>query len=233
MPYKRIDSLFLIDFGRQLLSYDTMKPTVLALFLHICKALSITGERKKRLMTGGSQETREQEVARVQSYLASQSMRRTIPQLAEAVLSAHQQFLAAVDAIPQALLHTAPDEGSWSTMDVLFHMHTIATRELQALNSVLVNGVKPAPIEDVLTSAPREMACEDLLADLEDLRAQMLALALSASPSAHLDLTWSHSEFGAMHWREWLLFARVHILDHARQIRTIATTLAQEKGTDV
>jgi hypothetical protein len=29
-----------------------------------------------------------------------------------------------------------------------------------------------------------------------------------------------------MNWREWLLFARVHTLDHARQMLAIAHTLA-------
>jgi hypothetical protein len=29
-----------------------------------------------------------------------------------------------------------------------------------------------------------------------------------------------------MNWREWLLFARVHTLDHARQIQAIFSVLA-------
>jgi len=35
-----------------------------------------------------------------------------------------------------------------------------------------------------------------------------------------------------MNWREWFLFARVHTLDHARQIQAIATTLVQEEGAE-
>lgn len=177
-------------------------------------------------------ETRAEEVARVRSYLASQSMRRTIPQIAEAVQQAHQQFLAAVSAVPEAYIRTTPRAGEWSTLDVILHVRTIAAMELAALTSVLVNGVKPANIRDVITPAPSEMTREVLLADLEELRARQLALALSADPESHLDITWSHPEFGAMHWREWLLFARVHILDHARQIQAIAASITQEEGTD-
>lgn len=184
-------------------------------------------------MNEESQETRKEEVARVRGYLASQSMRRTVAQLAEAVQQAHQQFLAAVHTVPEALTRTAPRAGEWSTLDVLLHMRTIATMELAALTSVLVNGVKPSDVQDVLTQAPSETDREELLADLEGLRARLLALASSADPDSHLDITWKHSEFGSMHWREWLLFTRVHILDHTRQIQAIATTLAQGKENEV
>jgi len=66
-----------------------------------------------------------------------------------------------------------------------------------------------------------------LLAELEALRERLIASVLQADPQAHLDITWGHREFGQMNWREWLLFARVHILDHARQMQAIAAALAQ------
>lgn len=184
-------------------------------------------------MTEDVQETRQEEVARVRSYLASQSMRRTIAQLVETLQQAHQQFLVAVDAVPEALIRTAPLAGEWSTLDILLHVRTIAAMELSALTSVLVHGVKPPDIRDVLTPASSEMTRESLLADLAAFRAQQIALVASAAEDAHLDITWSHPEFGSMHWREWLLFARVHLLDHTRQVQAIATALAQEGETGV
>jgi hypothetical protein len=159
-------------------------------------------------------------------------MRRTPAQLVEAVQQAHQQFLAAAQAVPEALVRTAPDADSWSTLDVLLHMRTIAAMELSALSSVLVNGVKPSDIRDILTPAPPEMTREALLAELEELRTRLFALVSSAAPEAHLEITWSHSEFGAMHWREWLLFARVHLLDHTRQIQALTTALTHKEETD-
>ena len=45
------------------------------------------------------QETREEEVARVRSYLASQAMRRTPAQIVEAVRDAHRQFLEAMATV--------------------------------------------------------------------------------------------------------------------------------------
>jgi hypothetical protein len=65
-----------------------------------------------------------------------------------------------------------------------------------------------------------------LLADIERSRARLIAVVLQADPQAHLDIIWGHNEFGNMNWREWFLFARVHTLDHARQMQAIAATLA-------
>jgi hypothetical protein len=183
-------------------------------------------------MTGELQETREEEVARVRSYLASQSMRRTTAQLVEAVQQAHQQFLAAINAVPETLIRATPHAGEWSTLDVLLHMRTIAAFELSSFSSVLVRGERPPDGRDALTPAPLEMTRTSLLADLEYLRTQLIALVLPAAADAHLDLTWSYPEFGAMHWREWLLFARVHTLDHTRQVQSIAATLAQQGEAD-
>ncbi len=78
-------------------------------------------------MTEERTEFRAEEVARIRSYLASQSMRRTPAQLVETVQEAQQQFLAAVATVPDALLRTTPREGEWSAIDVLLHVRTIAS----------------------------------------------------------------------------------------------------------
>jgi hypothetical protein len=64
-----------------------------------------------------------------------------------------------------------------------------------------------------------------MLADVEAMRERLIAVVLRADPQAHLDIVWGHNEFGKMNWREWLLFARVHTLDHARQLQAIAAVV--------
>lgn len=182
-------------------------------------------------MSEQRQETRAEEVARVRSYLASQSLRRSPIQIVQALQEAHQQFLAALSAVPEALSRTVPREGEWSALDVLLHMRTMAAFDLSAISTVLEHGAPPPAIRDVIIPAPQDATRPMLLADLERLRSQLIALVLQADPEAHLGITWGHPEFGTMHWREWLLFARVHTLDHARQIQAIATTLTQQGDT--
>ena len=176
-------------------------------------------------MAQEKQETREEEVARVRSYLASQAMRRTPEQLVEALREAHQQFLAALAAIPDADFRTIPKAGEWSAADVLAHVRSIAAIDQRSICGVIERGEQPANVNDQLEQAPTHDTREQLLADIEVLRQRLIAVVLRADPQAHLDIVWGHNEFGNMNWREWLLFARVHTLDHARQIQAIAATL--------
>jgi uncharacterized damage-inducible protein DinB len=179
-------------------------------------------------MTEERHETRAEEVARVRSYLASQSMRRTPTQLVQTLQDAHQQFMAAVATVPDDLFRTTPREGEWSAIDVLLHVRTIAAIDESAITAVLERGEQPPDIEDAIVPAPLETKRTELLADLEQFRKQLIAIVLQADPESHLDITWSHREFGPMHWREWLLFARVHTLDHAHQTQEIAAALVPQ-----
>jgi len=177
-------------------------------------------------MAQEKQETREEEVARVRSYLASQAMRRTPEQLIEALREAHQQFLAATASVPEAAFRVTPKEGEWSAADVLAHVRTIAAIDERSICGVIERGEQPANVDDVLEHAPTNATREQLLADIEALRERLIAVVIRADPQAHLGIVWGHNEFGNMNWREWLLFARVHTLDHARQMQAIAAVLA-------
>lgn len=179
-------------------------------------------------MSESKLETREEKVVRVRSYLAGQSMRRTPAQLVEVLRDAHHQFLAATATISDANFRTSPQEGEWAAADVLAHVCTIAALEEQSIRTIIEQGEQPAHITDSIESAPEGVTREEMLAALEQSREQLFTVVLQADPEVHLDITWGHGEFGRMNWREWLLFARVHALDHTRQMQAIATALGQE-----
>ena len=177
-------------------------------------------------MTQEKQETREEEVARVRSYLASQAMRRTPEQLVEALREAHKQLLAAQATVPDDAFRSIPREGEWSAADVLAHVRAIAAFDEQSICGVIERSEQPMDVDDALEQAPSDATREQLLADIERHREQLIAVVLQADPRAHLNIVWGHNEFGKMNWREWLLFDRVHTLDHARQIQAIALDLS-------
>jgi uncharacterized damage-inducible protein DinB len=177
-------------------------------------------------MTQEKQETREEEVARVRSYLASQAMRRTSEQLVESLREAHQQFLTATAAVPDADFRTIPREGEWSAADVLAHVCTISAFDERSICGVIEHSKQPKDVDDALEQAPSGATREQLLADIERYRERLIAVALQADPQAHLDIVWGHNEFGKMNWREWLLFARVHTLDHTHQMQAITVALS-------
>ena len=177
-------------------------------------------------MAQEKRETRAEEVKRVRGYLASQAMRRTSAQLVETLREAQQQLVAAVANVSDAAFRTIPGEGEWSAADVLAHVRTIAAIDERSIRGVIERGERPANVDDALEHAPTNATREQLLADIEALRERLIAVVLQADPLAHLDIVWGHNEFGNMNWREWLLFARVHTLDHARQAQAIAAVLA-------
>ncbi len=172
------------------------------------------------------QETRAEEIARVRSYLASQAMKRTPAQLVETLRDAHQQFLAASAAVPDPLFRVAPASEEWSAADVMGHVLIIAAIDEQSIPGVIERGEQPPDIVDLISPASADTTREQMLAELERLREQLIASVLKADPNAHLDIVWGHTEFGKMNWREWLLFARVHTLDHTRQMQAIARSLS-------
>src|SRR5258708_39682945 len=94
-------------------------------------------------MAQEKQETREEEVARVRSYLASQAMRRTLEQLVEALREAHRQFLAATAAIPDTAFRTIPVEGAWSAADALAHVRSIAALAERSICGVMHRRLHP------------------------------------------------------------------------------------------
>lgn len=63
-------------------------------------------------------------------------------------------------------------------------------------------------------------------------RRPLLERALSAKGDEHLDVKIAHAMFGEFSWREWLLFMRVHDLDHMRQLQTNASHFQSKESTD-
>jgi len=181
-------------------------------------------------MNQEKQETREEEVARVRSYLASQAMKRTSEQLVDALREAHQQFLTATAAVPDDDFRTIPKEGEWTAADVLAHVCAIAAFDERSICGVIERGEQPMDVEDALEKAPSSAKREQLLTDIERYRERLIAVVLKADPQAHPDIVWGHREFGKMNWREWLLFARVHTLDHTRQMQSIAAVVSSPEA---
>ncbi len=140
-------------------------------------------------------ETRKEEIARIRSYLTIQATRRTPAQLVEALGEAHNQFLTALAAVPDAAFRTIPKEGEWSAADVLAHVRTIAAFDERSICGVIERGEQPPNVNDALEQAPTNATREHMLGDIELLRERLIAVVLQADPQAHLDIIWGHNEF--------------------------------------
>lgn len=161
----------------------------------------------------------EEEAIRLRSYLAAQSMRRTPEQILEALQEAHHQLIA---ALPDAAYSTASDARVWSVLEIVEHVYLFMLHYTTAICDVLENGKCPPDVrnrDEIIPCGDRANTRDNLLTALEKLFQRLTRSVLQVEPLAHLDITWRHFELGEMHWREWLLFARVHLLDHVQQVK--------------
>src|SRR5579859_2093218 len=173
----------------------------------------------------------EEEIASLRSYLASQSMRRVPGHLIDALQATYSEFVQAILAIPDSAFRTS-HKGQWSAAEVLEHVQTVMVAYEKSICMVLEYGEQPeaqteeisGAIEPILRGATREQ----LLSALEASYKRLTESVRRADPFVHLDIMWSHFELGMMHWREWLLFVRVHLIEHVRQVKAVAVAVTDQ-----
>jgi uncharacterized damage-inducible protein DinB len=167
--------------------------------------------------------TREQEFARVRDYLNAMGAKWSPAEIIGKVRDAQAAVIQAAAAIPAARFSTPPAEGEWSAQEVLQHVLKYSVSCGHSIVSTMQSGT-PSPIppdrmERATERATLEQARERLLAGREELFTTVLAGDPAAFPDA---VAFEHMWFGPLSWKATLLFLRVHDLDHARQIETIA-----------
>jgi hypothetical protein len=120
----------------------------------------------------------------------------------------------------------------WFAAEVYTHILDMNERGSAAIRGILDSGVIPATISDVMTGGSRSglKDAEDYWAAYQAVRESLLARVLEAGGDGHLEAKITHSMFGDFSWREWLLFMRVHDLDHMRQLDKNATHFTSRAG---
>lgn len=159
----------------------------------------------------------EEETAHLRSYLTSQSMRRTPEQLMEVVEIAYTEFVEGIEAVPAYLFRKRVDDAQWSASELLEHVQAFFGVYEQAICIALEGEQEPEAVEDAIPATLPGASKKDLLTALEASRQRLRKVVLQTDPLCCLALTWKHFELGPMHWREWLLFMRIHLLEHVRQ----------------
>jgi DinB superfamily len=167
----------------------------------------------------------EEGITHLRSYLASQSMRRTPAQLFEALQSVYHQFVQIVITLPDTTFRTRSNETEWSVAEVAEHVQAVFGVYEKAICTAIEWGKQPEEVSGAIEPMLRGATREELLAALETSYQRLIACVLQADPNIHLDITWDHFELGQMHWREWLLFVRIHLIEHVRQVQKLAEVM--------
>lgn len=161
---------------------------------------------------------------RVRSYLIAQAAKLPLPDLVEKVRVDTMPLQDAARAIPAERFAQPPAEGEWSAAQVWDHILAMNEQGATAIESIIADGIAPQPIEDVIGGSVQAHldGGEAYYRAYAARRAAFLDGVLGANGDEHLDVKLTHPWFGDLNWREWLLFMRVHDLDHLRQLQAIA-----------
>jgi hypothetical protein len=166
-----------------------------------------------------------EEHQRIRSYLTAQGAKLSPAAIIEKVEAAMAELAAAAASVPAARFAERPGPEEWSANEVMAHVVSAGAHFGDGILSVLDD----RPPSRGQRSPVEEAAIRDAGAWLEMLRRDRAALferALAADPSARLGRTIEHGSFGTLIWRETLLFMSLLDLDHAAQLRAIASALS-------
>ena len=170
------------------------------------------------------------EERRIKSYLTAQAAKLPPAAIVEKVEAAMADLRGAAAAIPPARFAERPSPDEWSADEVMAHVVASGTYVGGGIVSILDDRPLPARGEDDPGARPNaataEAWCEQLATD----RRALFARVLAADPQHAPDRSIEHGMFGALTWREALLFLRLHDLDHAGQLKKIAAALAAGGG---
>ncbi len=168
------------------------------------------------------------EAQRVRSYLIAQANKLSLPDLVAKVRQDVLPLKDAARAVPPAHFHERPGPDDWSAAEVLTHVLEMTEQGARAIEGIIEHGEIPPPPTDGRPAAARAdlHTADDYWHAFETRREPLYARVLQARGDEHLDIKIVHGQFGALSWREWLLFMRVHDLDHMRQLQAITRHFA-------
>ena len=164
---------------------------------------------------------------RIRGYLLSQANKLSIPDLVEKVRGDGAQLKDAAAAIPGARFSDRPAEGEWSAAEVWTHVLEMTEHGAASIEGILDAGARPVDARDVISGKTRAglTGAEDYWDAYLARREALYARVLQATGDEHPEIKMTHPMFGEFTWREWLLFMRIHDLDHLRQLQAIGEAL--------
>lgn len=169
-------------------------------------------------MTTSSDETQ-----RIRGYLVAQANKLTPVQLAEKLRVDTAPLREIGAAVPVAHFAQRPSPTDWSAAEVYTHILEMNERGARAIEGILDAGALPPPMSDTITGGARSAleTAEPYWQVYSARREVLLERVRHAHGDEHLDIKIVHNQFGPLSWGEWLLFMRVHDVDHMRQLQAI------------
>ena len=167
------------------------------------------------------------EIQRVRDYLVAQANKLSMPELVEKVRKDTLPLKNLAEASDAGSFRTKPAPDDWSQAEVWTHILQMNDHGAAAITGILDSGVIPPRARDIMTGETREdlATARDYYDTYLTRREALLSRALAARGDEHPEIKINHPLFGDLTWREWLLFMRVHDLDHTRQLQSVVAAV--------
>jgi hypothetical protein len=158
----------------------------------------------------------------------TQANKLSIPDLVAKLRADTAALAEAAASVPADRFFERPSADDWSAAEVFTHILDMNDRRAASIHGILDGGAIPSTLTDLMVAGTRAglKTPANYWDAYQATREPLLNRVLQARGDEHLDVTITHTTFGAFSWREWLLFMRVHDLDHMRQFQSIAANFA-------
>lgn len=163
------------------------------------------------------------EQKRVRSYLQAQGAKLSPGEIVEKVRAAMADLRRAAAAVPAARFEDRPAPEEWSGNEVMAHVVAMG-RYFGDQIIAIVDG-RPRPNVSREQGPVAHHSAEEWWQILARDRDGLFERVGAADPQANLSETIEHRMFGALTWRETLLFMRLHDIDHVGQLQKITAAL--------
>ena len=170
------------------------------------------------------------EQRRIKSYLTAQAAKLEPAAIVAKVRDAMADLEAAAVALPSSRFTERPAPEEWSGDEVMAHVMGSDAYFGGGIVSILEDRPLPAREERGGSAERAAQSADEWCRALARDREALFERVRAASPNDRPDRTIEHGMFGPLTWREALLFLRLHDLDHAGQLRKIATALPPATG---
>jgi len=179
------------------------------------------------MTTGPSEEDR----ARIRGYIASQTEKYDLVDLWPRVIAQRTAYLTAIEGLTQeqALWRpplpegkTSADEEAWGILEVTEHL-TTWTENVLGMAQAMSQGGTGEKLPVGYIEPDLDMPITEARRRLTDVSMQLSQFMASAEADANLDATVEHGLFGPLNIRGWVLFQRIHDVDHVNQVTALKT----------
>lgn len=166
---------------------------------------------------------------RIRAYLNGQAHKLSLAELVEKVRTDTAPLQAVAAAVPADKFHLRPADEDWSAAEVMEHIITMNEHGASAIEGIIATGAVPAAIRDEMAheEAGNTRDAGSYWRQFISRREQLYERVSQARGDEHLDVLIEHPLFGMLDWRAWLLFMRVHDLDHMRQLQSVSAHFAE------